>query len=252
MNLSRHSRGSGDPITLIHGFTQTHQSWKHVVDELASSYTCTTIDAPGHGESTDGKLDLEQCAHAISEAMSPGVLVGYSMGARMALHTALLSPTKVHRLVLVSGTPGIENHDERAVRKQSDNELANHIEEVGVPLFLKEWLALPMFVGLQDDTAQISDRLTNTAQGLANSLRFAGTGTQLPLWQKLKEIKIPVLLIAGANDSKFSDIALRIQAEIPQATLAIVPASGHTVHLEQHDAFMKILTNWLSVTKSNK
>lgn len=250
MTLASETHGEGPSIAFVHGFTQTRASWQPIISELQGSYSCTTLDAPGHGESVNGRLTLPECGDAIASAMKPGTLVGYSMGARMALHAALQHPATVRRLVLISGTAGIDDSSERAARITSDEALAAHIEHVGVSVFVDEWLQNPMFIGLSQESAQIDERLRNTPEGLASSLRFAGTGTQSPLWDQLSELSIHVLIIAGANDKKFVDFAQRMNSLIKQSTLEIVVGAGHTVHLEQPQQCVEILRTWLQKTSS--
>jgi 2-succinyl-6-hydroxy-2,4-cyclohexadiene-1-carboxylate synthase len=182
--------------------------------------------------------------------MPAGILVGYSMGARMALHAALQHPEKVTHLVLVSGTAGIADNAEREQRIASDTELAARIERIGVPAFIDEWLALPMFSGLTPTTSQREERLRNTATGLADSLRYAGTGTQLSLWDQLSTLRMPVLIIAGEKDAKFVRLAQRMHELIDSSTLAIVPESGHSVHLEATATFTEIFLKWLYDNKA--
>lgn len=245
MKLAHRTIGSGPPVAFVHGFTQTGQSWNRVIDEL-NSVACTAIDAPGHGGSGDGCKSLTQCGDDIANTMQAGTLVGYSMGARMSLHTALQHPNIVQKLVLISGTAGIEDPAERTQRATSDNALAERIETIGVPEFISEWLSNPMFAGLSAENAQIEERLSNSASGLANSLRYAGTGTQTPLWSRLHELNRPVLLIAGEHDQKFTDLARRMNSMIPQSTLRVIKNCGHTVHLENHEQFMEVLKAFLS------
>lgn len=244
------SLGATPPcITFVHGFTQTSRSWDAIRQSLEPTFVAAALDAPGHGENTNGKLSLPQCGDFIASAMTPGILVGYSMGARMALHAALQHPATVQALVLISGTPGIEDDNERANRKQSDDELAAHIEDVGVPQFIQEWLSNSMFNGLSEENRHIADRLRNSSSGLADSLRYAGTGTQTPLWSRLQELNMPVLLVTGEKDQKFTDIAERMNDFIPASTLHVVPHVGHTVHLEAAEEFTRILRDFASSMK---
>lgn len=199
---------------------------------MQAKFTPTRLDAPGHGNNPNGARSLLQCADDIGAAMQPGILIGYSMGARMALHVALQHPTMVTQLVLISGTPGLVTEAERSARQLSDNEMADHIEKVGISVFIDEWLALPIFSGLSDQTNQRNDRVRNTAKGLADSLRFAGTGTQEPQWSKLQQLSIPVHLIVGELDNKFGTIAKDMQPLLQTSELNVVPNVGHTVHLE--------------------
>lgn len=251
--MSRTSKiGSNLPATFLHGFTQTAESWMPVVRSLALDVAPTLLDAPGHGSNTDGRKSLTETARDIADAMPEGMLVGYSMGARMALHTALLAPTRVTRLVLISGTGGIDDEQERSQRRRDDENLALRILQIGVPAFIEEWLALPMFSGLSTEASNIPERLRNTAEGLADSLRFAGTGTQSPLWNDMGNLAMPVLIVAGADDHKFVNNAKRMHEQIPTSTLRIVPNAGHTVHLEQPQVFAELLHDFVSSGNSEK
>jgi 2-succinyl-6-hydroxy-2,4-cyclohexadiene-1-carboxylate synthase len=199
---------------------------------MQAEFTPLCLDAPGHGSNTNGARSLPQCADDIAEAMQPGTLIGYSMGARMALHVALRHPKMVSQLVLISGTPGLKTESERMARRQSDNELADHIEKVGTPAFIDEWLALPIFSGLIKETNQRSDRLHNSPKGLADSLRNAGTGTQDSQWEHLHRLTMPVHLIVGQSDAKFTSIADEMKQLLQSCEMTVVPNVGHTVHLE--------------------
>lgn len=245
MSLAHVTVGDGLPVTFVHGFTQTGRTWLPVVERLRHDIAATLIDAPGHGDSADGKQTLEMSAQSISNVMPAGCLVGYSMGARMALHAALHAPQKVTSLVLISGTAGIDSDEVRQLRRDSDKALSQHILDVGVPSFIKEWLELPMFSGLREEDANIPERLRNTAQGLADSLNYAGTGTQNPLWSRLHTLEMPVLIISGADDEKFTSFAKRMADLIPSPTLCVVPNAGHTVHLEQKSVFTSVFNEFV-------
>jgi 2-succinyl-6-hydroxy-2,4-cyclohexadiene-1-carboxylate synthase len=120
---------------------------------------------------------------------------------------------------------------------------------MGVEAFLEEWTALPLFAGLEPEMRFMTQRRTNTAAGLASSLRLAGTGAQEPVWSRLGSLAMPTLLMTGANDTKFTAIAERMAALIgPSAHLAVVPGAGHTAHLEQAWVFGAIVRTWLGAT----
>jgi len=208
---------------------------------MQSDFTPVCLDAPGHGNNANGARSLQQSAGDIAASMQPGILIGYSMGARMALHVALQHPNIISQLVLISGTPGLATQAERSARLQSDNELADHIEKIGTSAFIDEWLALPIFSGLSKQTNQRNDRIRNTAKGLADSLRFAGTGTQEPQWPNLHQLSMPVHLMVGELDVKFTTIAKDMQPLLQSSELKVVPNVGHTVHLEDPVATGHIL-----------
>jgi len=237
-------------LVLVHGFTQTRRSWDGVRDRLGDRVITVAVDVPGHGDSADVRADLTGTAALLAGAGGRATYVGYSMGGRMALRVAVDHPGVVERLVLVSATAGIDDAAERSARVASDRVLAESIERDGVAAFLDRWLALPLFASLPPDARRRDEREANGAAGLASSLRLAGTGTQEPLWDRLGTIDVPVLVVAGALDEKFTALAERMAALLPRPTLAVVEGAGHTVHLERPDEFSDLLGRWLDDTQA--
>ncbi len=204
---------------------------------------------PGHGAAADVRSDLWESADRLVRIGGAGTYVGYSMGGRVALHAALSHAEQVERLVLIGATPGIFDDEERRARRAADELVAEQIETVGVETFIDEWLANPLFDGLTEATARRADRLRNTAAGLAASLRATGTGTQRSLWHRLGEIDCPVLVLVGEHDAKFTELGQRLVAGITNAELAVIPAAGHSVHLEQPEATADAVTRWSTSTE---
>jgi len=239
-------------FVLAHGFTQTAKSWDLFGELLRSALAAVDIDAatiavdlPGHGDAPPpADSDLWASADRLVDVGGSGTYVGYSMGGRVALHAALSHADSVERLVLIGATAGIDDPDERSARRTADGRLADHIEEVGVPTFIDEWLRNPLFAGLTDTTSLRADRLRNTAAGLAASLRATGTGTQVPLWDRLAEIECPVLVLVGEHDAKFTGLGRRLVAGLTDAELVVVPDAGHSVHLEQPGATATAIATW--------
>lgn len=260
-------RRPGPPLVLLHGFSQASRCWAPVDTALAEDHDAVALDLPGHGGSSGIRADLWSTADLVAATLAdldtsrtgvhdhrgPGgraTLLGYSMGGRVALHVALAHPELVGRLVLVGATPGIEDDDERAARRRSDDALADRIEAIGVPAFLDEWLALPLFAGLSPDAAHRAEREANTAAGLASSLRLTGTGTQAPLWDRLGELTMPTLLVTGEHDRKFTEEAQRMLPLLGgPAEHVVVPDAGHTAHLERPQAFLDRVRTWLATTR---
>ncbi len=241
--------GRGQPrLVLIHGFTQTGRSWRKIAPALAADREVVMVDAPGHAGSSHVVANLWSGAHCIADAAGDGVYLGYSMGARFAMITALTRPSAVEALVLLGVHPGIEDATERAARAAADDRLAAGIERDGIDAFLDGWLAQPLFASLPRDAADVEDRRRNTPAGLASSLRYAGTGRQEPVWDRVHNIKVPVLVLAGEHDAKFAALGRRLAAAIgANATFAVVPGAGHAAHLEQPDAFVSVVREWLGV-----
>jgi 2-succinyl-6-hydroxy-2,4-cyclohexadiene-1-carboxylate synthase len=242
--LASERRGAGERIVLVHGFTQTGRSWRQLADELCGTYEVVTVDAPGHGDSAVITADITDGAALLGATGGQAIYLGYSMGGRLCLRLALDHPALVTRLVLVSTTAGIVDDAERANRQAADETLAAAIERDGVDRFLQSWLAQPLFATLNEP--DLEDRRRNTASGLASSLRTAGTGAEPGVWDRLGELSMPVLVIAGALDAKFVALAEQLATAIPNATLAVVADAGHAVHLERPDEVLRVVKAFLS------
>jgi 2-succinyl-6-hydroxy-2,4-cyclohexadiene-1-carboxylate synthase len=252
---------SGSPIVLVHGFTQTGASWAPLrphLRRMLAAYPAPSeasggpvpelvaIDLPGHGSRSDVHLDLPHTAALLGEEYGPATYVGYSLGGRVCLHLALDRPDLVERLVLVGATPGITDEAERTARRAQDEALAEEVERDGVEAFLERWLSLPLFATLPAAAAGREARLGNTAEGLAASLRLAGTGTQTPLWDRLGELRMPVLALAGSLDEKFSAIGRAMADRIRRGMFVGVAGAGHAAHLERPDVVARLIAGWLA------
>ena len=229
-------------LVLVHGFTQTAVSWRPVVERVADRFEIVRPELPGHGAAADVRLGFEAAAAAIGHAGGRATYVGYSMGGRLCLRLALDRPDLVRGLVLVGASPGLDSVAERAARAEADAALAAEVERDGTVAFLGRWLAQPLFAGLHPFADDLAARALNPPAGLAAALRTLGTGTQEPLWDRLGELAMPVLLVAGGRDVKFTALAGRMAAAIgPNARVALVTDAGHAAHLEQPDAFCALL-----------
>lgn len=248
------------PAVLLHGFTGAKESWLELRERLSRSRRVIAIDLPGHG-GTDAGPELANYSMRSAAATVVGltaghldaprfVLVGYSMGGRLALTIALDYASRVEKLVLESASPGIADDDERARRRHSDEELAAFAESHGIAAFVDRWERNPLFDSLatlapdkRDDLRRV--RLGCSAEGLAKSLRAMGTGAQPWLGSRLSELKSPTLLIVGSLDQKFRGIAREMASLIPFARLEIIDSAGHAPHLEQSAEFNRVVVQFL-------
>jgi len=241
----------------LHGFTQGPGSWDPVVAGLDPSYEIVRVTLPGHGPagsaSAQARLPFEAAAAAVADAVAevagpaPATWLGYSLGGRLALRVALDRPELVDSLVLLGATAGIEDADARAARVEIDERLAAGLERKGVEQFIDGWLAQALFARLSRPDAGVEERRLGTVDGLAAALRLLGTGAQEPVWDRLGEIGVPVLLLAGEHDTKFSALAFRMATGIgDDAGITFVPGAGHAAHLERPRSVATILTRFLS------
>jgi 2-succinyl-6-hydroxy-2,4-cyclohexadiene-1-carboxylate synthase len=236
-------------LIFLHGFTQTHHHWHACADLIRRRLTPTPalafVDLPGHGLSDVDRTAIGDGA-ALAAAGGRGTYVGYSLGARWALAAAVADVTEIERLVLIGGTAGITEPEARRQRIVADETLAADVGSLGVARFVDEWLSAPMFAGLPPDPDGRRHRIGNTAEGLASSLLLAGAGAMAPVWDRLESITIPVLVMAGARDTKFAAIAEQLARSLPNAAIRLVPGAGHAAHLEQPHVTAELISDWLS------
>jgi 2-succinyl-6-hydroxy-2,4-cyclohexadiene-1-carboxylate synthase len=247
--LGAQRTGTGPRVVFVHGFTQTGASWAPVAERVAAAgHEVVVVDLPGHGASANVRADLRRIADLLAATTGTATYVGYSLGGRVCLHLALMYPHIVERLVLIGATPGIDDDEARAERRTADDALADRIVEIGTEAFLAEWMAQPLFDGLVPDPADMAARKENSPAGLASSLRLAGTGTQLPLRDRLHELNMPVLTVAGARDTKFVPIAEQIAATVADGEFVAVADAGHAAHLQRPDTVATLLVDWLQTS----
>jgi pimeloyl-ACP methyl ester carboxylesterase len=157
------------------------------------------------------------------------------------MRLAIDRPDLVRALVLVSASPGIADEQERAARIEADEALADSIERDGVDAFLSRWLGQPMFATVPADAPGVADRRRLTAAFLAASLRLLGAGAMEPMWNELPELTMPVLLVTGTLDTKFTAIARDMLGRMhPGVTHHELPG-GHALPLEQPAALGELI-----------
>ncbi|HZU00093.1 MAG TPA: 2-succinyl-6-hydroxy-2,4-cyclohexadiene-1-carboxylate synthase [Ktedonobacteraceae bacterium] len=270
--LREADKANAPTLVLLHGFTGSAAGWGDCLDSFAAcGLRVLALDMLGHGQSDapedPARYSMEHCRHDILTGLEvlgvrkgEAILLGYSMGGRIALYTAFSGFFRA--LILESSSPGVADPSEREQRRLSDEALAARIEREGIARFVEHWEQLPLFASQarlpQEMREELhTQRLRNDAKGLAQSLRGVGTGVQPPLYAHLPMLLIPVLLIAGELDTKFCTIARQMAQALPQARLSIVPDAGHTVHVEQPEVFDTLVMDFclsLSVfqTSANK
>ncbi len=240
--------GTGKPLVCFHGFSESESTWDGI--EIPG-YRLIRIDSIGHGRSA---RPMELTPYTLSQMLSDlhrviyavagerYALMGYSMGARLALLYALEYPEEVTHLVLESGSVGIEDETERQERYAADRVLANRIREHDVQWFSETWAKLAIFQTQQSLPTKVQQqiqrrRLLNSPHALAFTLEGSGQGSMPYVGHRLLELTMPVCYISGELDSKYTAIGAQYFGDIHR----IVSKVGHNVHVEAPEAYRQIL-----------
>lgn len=258
--FERWGREGAPRLLLLHGFTGNRSSWRHLEPLLGDALGLVAVDLPGHGEAplpeASGPEGFEAALAALERVVDrvggPISVLGYSQGARLALGLALRAPGKVGRLILESVNPGLGEAKERRAREKDDEAKASKLLQGGVERFLKSWEALPMFEGLRALPPEAREalharRASATAEGLAGALRCLGLAAQPSYWEQLHRLRMPVLLLSGSLDRKFTELARCAAREMPMAWRRAFDGCHHAPHLEAPAAYAAEVRAFLAV-----
>ena len=248
---------SGDPthqpvILFLHGFMGCKEDWEEIINLLRPDFCCLAIDLPGHGstEVAPGEYQMPACAGLICDLLvelkiNACYLAGYSMGGRLGLYLAIHHGSRIKKAIIESASPGLQTEEERLVRRQADDLLAQRLLKEDFEEFLKTWYDQPLFQSISKEGKRfermIEWRLRNNPKKLAASLRAMGTGCQPSLWADLTNLQKPILHVVGEHDLKYQNIARQIVARCSQAQISLVPDSGHNCHFERPETYAQIL-----------
>jgi 2-succinyl-6-hydroxy-2,4-cyclohexadiene-1-carboxylate synthase len=226
-------------VLFIPGFMQRGEAWEPVAELLPERYPSVLLD---HREHTyEGRLD------EIEFAGDGGVLVGYSLGGRIALRAVLRNPSRYRGLVMLGATAGLDEPAIRSARRDDDEKFAAWMEVMPIEDVVALWERQPMFAD-QSETLideQRPGRLSHDPRELALLLRTAGQGVLDPVWHELEELEVPLLAIAGGRDHAYSKAAERIAATAPAGRAARVEDAGHAAHLQRPDEVARVLAEFL-------
>lgn len=259
------STPSAAPFILLHGFAQSIASWDGVAARLAATRPVYALDLVGHGASDrpadphayalDAQADvlLAFARHVAAVEGALPVVVGYSMGGRVALVAATRDPhafaSTAAALVLEAAGLGPATPDERAAAAARDAANAARLRVDGVAAFMDAWELLSLFATQRNLPLHLqkrlrAGRLANDAEALARTFEHAGQhvmpdrAATLAALETLRERGFPVRYLAGARDEKYAAFARQLAAA-NLCDVRIVEAAGHNVHLEAPDAFIR-------------
>jgi 2-succinyl-6-hydroxy-2,4-cyclohexadiene-1-carboxylate synthase len=250
-------------LVFLHGLLGSGQDWRHVVNTLSSEHLCITIDLPGHGKSQMvqaidfahvNQLILQTLFHRNIEQY---VLIGYSMGARLAMyHAASIHPNAVPHsgeksackktpqlmgVVIEGGHFGLPQV-ECAARFANDQKWAQRFTYEPLSLVLPDWYQQAVFSSLNHDQRQslVLKRSGNLSSGVARMLLATSLAKQPQLQQTMEALVLPTIYVCGERDKKFKRLV-----EDTQLQYQVIASAGHNVHVEQPYAFSMAINNFV-------
>jgi pimeloyl-ACP methyl ester carboxylesterase len=251
--------GSGPPLVLVHGFACGARSWDPQVRAFSRSRRVITYDVRGHGLS-EAPADAAAYSQEMSVADLHGLLAhlkirravigGLSMGGNIALNFALAYPGMVSKLIVADTGAGSEQSEDWTAASRA---YAEALDTRGMEAFADMACASPLFARYVADgpTAERFIRsclMTHRARGLAHTARevLIKRPTIYALEPKLRQLRVPTLLIVGEHD----EVCLkthRFMADcIRGSTHLMLRGVGHLTNLEAPAAFNAAVKRFLS------
>ena len=226
--------GSGFSVVLTHGYAAGSRMWQGQVGPLTERYRLITWDMRGHGR-TDSPERQEDYSEAATVAdlrqllahcgVQEAVIGGLSLGGYMSLAFYLAHPELVRALILCDTGPGYRNERARAGWNESAYRRAQGFEEGGLEALGR---------GAEVQAARSAHR---SAAGLAKAARGMLAQFDSRVIDSLERVRVPVLLIVGANDTPFLNATDYMANKIPGARKVVLPDAGHAANIDQPEAF---------------
>jgi pimeloyl-ACP methyl ester carboxylesterase len=233
--------GSGPPLILTHGYSSTSVMWKGQIEALSKQHQLILWDMRGHGQSDypadpaaySEALTVADIAALLDEVGAARAIVGgLSLGGYMSLAFYRAHPERVSALLIIDTGPGFKKDDAREVWNERARATADRFDREG----------LDVLKSASRERSTVSHR---DASGLARAARGMLTQRDAKVIEVLPEIKVPSLVVVGADDTPFLAASDYMAAKIPGARKAVIPAAGHAVNIDQPQAFIEAVMPFL-------
>lgn len=226
-------------LVFLHGWLGRPGDWIPVAKQLTECRVrCVALSPAG---------DWDRGVRRLVQSLPPDcVLIGYSLGARLALACAVTSAGRLSGLVMVSGNAGLPPR-QRAARWARDRQLGVRLLSQEPEEFFDGWYRQSVFRGLSAQWRQrlVRERLELDRDRQAALLRCYSVGRQPDYWPELPRIGIPVLLVVGQHDLPYVALAQRMARRLPSARVAVMPRTSHPVHRQQPRALATLIREHL-------
>lgn len=247
-------------IVALHGFFGCPQDFDPLREAFLPHCDWISLPLPGHSfvENLRKSFSLEDLFLQIHSALQgrPAILLGYSMGGRLALQYAVNHSQSLKGLILIGASPGIEDLAERKARYAADVALAERFIDQSIQDAWSEWARNPLIASQKNIPQPVYDemvknRLRHNPAALAKALKAWSPGLLPSLWDKLHQIQSPVLLVNGSRDEKFTKINEKMHKLLPESVLKTINTAGHMAHLENMNSFASIMKEWMMTLNDN-
>lgn len=245
--------GEGEAVLFLHAFPLGRFMWDAQADALVPRYRVVRFDARGFGASTadDSLLTMERIADDAAAlldhlGLAQAVVVGCSMGGYAAFAMMRRHEERVRALVLQDTRAGADSAEARQNRALLAEKTLKEGAQAALDAFLPKLLGPTTKQERPAVVARVRDAILATSpRGIANALQ--GLGARADSSPTLREIRVPTLVVCGAEDS-ITPVAESeaMQKGIAGSRLEVIPGAGHLANLEDPAAYNAALLGFLA------
>ena len=244
---------SGAPVVVLHGFGGHAESWS-TIQSLLPERRVEAITLFGHDydRPPTGNVAFEDEVARVAERIRAiGIRVrvcGYSMGGRITLGLLGRIPDAIESAILVGAHPGLTNDTDREQRQTADEVWVRVLDDDGIEVFMEKWQAQALFatqarLPAERLAGQRAVRMRHDPRALAFAMHSLSLGRMPSYWDVLGATEVPIDLVVGALDEKFTTLAGRMKEQMRHGLGRVlrVADTGHNVVLEQPELLARII-----------
>jgi 2-succinyl-6-hydroxy-2,4-cyclohexadiene-1-carboxylate synthase len=255
----RMREGDEGRVVFLHGMLGAPSSWAEVVEKLVGESSVDAAWLPGHGPEPWGTelTEFDAVVEAIEARIltSPAIVVGYSLGGRIALALAARRHPNLTHVVAIGANPGLDEDDARRARIAWERTMRDRLRDGGLEALVDAWERLPIFatqarLEARQLEAQRRVRRGHTRAGIDWAFDALGTGAMPSLVERLAAGHAPLSLVVGAHDHAYLERSRALATRLPRVALAVVDGAGHNVALEAPRALAAIVGERLRAANS--
>ena len=226
------------PIIFLHGFLGSHLDFLPIIDDLKETFFCVAVDLPAHGKSPYTKEILTSVEKLVEPFKNP-ILVGYSLGGRIALQISHRLPLKA--LVAISSHIGLNSSKQKELRLKEDLIWEKRLETLSSEEFFNLWYKQPVFSSLESKSllgSLRSQRIYTNPKELILVLKEMSLANQ-PF---LDTFPCPTYFLFGKEDKKYEALYSTLPKHIEKAGIS---EASHALLVEDSTTCAKLIKNWI-------
>ena len=236
-------------IFCIHGNFQTAKVWQTLEERMKAGFSdlemiTEELCAKQFQSFDDWTEDF--CGRVEVQANGEkSILLGYSLGGRLALHACLSRPELWKSTIVVGADPGLESEEEKKLQLDKDRNWAERLKREPLEKLVDEWDAQPVFCGIENQAPRNLGEMD--PDKLSQHLETFSKGNQQNLAPKLAELtRPPILFLSGVKDKKYQKIGEELARSCPLVESRIIHDAGHRVPWENPNQFVQTLGKFIN------